>query len=230
MKQKILTLQSLRGFAFFFIFISHLGLATLGAWSVSVFFILSGFVMFYSYEDKELPVRYKENFTFAIKKIKRLYPLHILMMCTALVFMAAGYWLYSDRSLNVLAFDASEIILNLSLLQSFIPKEEFYFSLNSVSWYLSVSLFLYFAFPSLMQKVKRCKSVKQAIITIAIAYTVLFFLSASSAVIGLSEDLQKWLTYINPIFRLVDFLIGAYLGYIFLNKVDGGRLSRNSEA
>ena len=51
-KQKIQTLQSLRGLAFMGIFLSHLGLAKLGAWSVSVFFILSGFVMYYSYENK----------------------------------------------------------------------------------------------------------------------------------------------------------------------------------
>lgn len=69
-KTKIQTLQSLRGLAFMGIFFSHLGFAKLGAWSVSVFFILSGFVMYYSYVNKSLSCSIKDNVLFAIKKVR----------------------------------------------------------------------------------------------------------------------------------------------------------------
>lgn len=218
MKKKIQTLQSLRGLAFMGIFLSHLGFAKLGAWSVSVFFILSGFVMYYSYENKTLHSSIKDDVLFAINKIKRLYPLHLLMLIAALVFMAASFFLYSDRSFNVILSDTLQISLNAMLLQSFVPREEYYFSLNSVSWYLSVSLFLYFSFPFIMSKVKACKSPKAALIKIGILYVLLFVLSGMSQVIGFSKEFQTWLTYINPLFRVFDFVIGIYLGFIYLNK------------
>ena len=217
-KQKIQTLQSLRGLAFMGIFLSHLGLAKLGAWSVSVFFILSGFVMYYSYENKTLHSSIKDDVLFAINKIKRLYPLHLLMLIAALVFMVTGFFLYSNRSAEVIFSDILQICLNIMLLQSFVPREEFYFSLNSVSWYLSVSLFLYFSFPFIMSKVKACKSPKAALIKIGILYVLLFVLSGMSQVIGFSKEFQTWLTYINPLFRVFDFVIGIYLGFIYLNK------------
>lgn len=200
------------------IFLSHLGFAKLGAWSVSVFFILSGFVMYYSYENKTLHSSIKDDVLFAINKIKRLYPLHLLMLIAALVFMAASFFLYSDRSFNVILSDTLQISLNAMLLQSFVPREEYYFSLNSVSWYLSVSLFLYFSFPFIMSKVKACKSPKAALIKIGILYVLLFVLSGMSQVIGFSKEFQTWLTYINPLFRVFDFVIGIYLGFIYLNK------------
>ena len=224
-KQKIQTLQSLRGLAFMGIFLSHLGLAKLGAWSVSVFFILSGFVMYYSYENKTLACSIIDNVLFAIKKVKRLYPLHLLMLMAALVFMAAGFFLHSERSSTVIVSDISQICLNTMLLQTFVPREEFYFSLNSVSWYLSVSLFLYFAFPFIISRVKKCKWVKAAFVIIGGMYVVLFIMSGMSCVAGFSKEFQKWLTYINPLFRVFDFIIGNYLGFIYLNKTtrrDGG--------
>ena len=217
-KTKIQTLQSLRGLAFMGIFFSHLGFAKLGAWSVSVFFILSGFVMYYSYVNKSLSCSIKDNVLFAIKKVRCLYPLHLLMLIAALVFMVANFFLYSDRSSNVIISDILQISLNAMLLQSFAPREEFYFSLNSVSWYLSVSLFLYFSFPFIMSKVKACKSPKAALIKIGILYVLLFVLSGMSQVIGFSKEFQTWLTYINPLFRVFDFVIGIYLGFIYLNK------------
>lgn len=222
-KQKIQTLQSLRGLAFMGIFLSHLGLAKLGAWSVSVFFILSGFVMYYSYENKALSCSIINNVLFAIKKVKRLYQLHLLMLMAALVFMATGFFLHSDRSSKVIFSDILQICLNTMLLQSFVPREEFYFSLNSVSWYLSVSLFLYFVFPFIISKVKACKNSKDALITISIVYALLFVLSSISQVIGFSKEFQAWLTYINPLFRVFDFFIGTYLCFIYLNKTPSPR-------
>ena len=55
-RQRINSLQGLRAIAFLAIFISHAGLGNygcLGAWGVSVFFLLSGFLMTLSQLNKE---------------------------------------------------------------------------------------------------------------------------------------------------------------------------------
>lgn len=52
--KKIQSLQGLRAVAFIFILISHCGInfGGFGEWGVSVFFILSGFLMSYNYVGK----------------------------------------------------------------------------------------------------------------------------------------------------------------------------------
>lgn len=62
---KIASIQSLRACAFLTVFILHLEGATIGVWGVSVFFILSGFIMFYAYRNRNLD-----------QDLKRIYYLH----------------------------------------------------------------------------------------------------------------------------------------------------------
>lgn len=134
-KGKIYSLQALRGIAFLGVFGCHVGFIDLGAWGVSVFFILSGFVMYYKYNDKELKCGILKNLLFSIRKIRKLYFLHIITMIFALLI---------DK------FSIREIVLNILLVQTWVPDTRVAFSLNSVAWYLSVSFFLYFLFPYIL--------------------------------------------------------------------------------
>ncbi len=70
--KRINGLQFLRLIAFLCIFFSHAmrELSILGAAGVSVFIILSGFLMTYNYYDREITVN---PFKFAVRKIKLLY-------------------------------------------------------------------------------------------------------------------------------------------------------------
>lgn len=82
-KKLIYSLQALRGIAFLGIFASHTGFRCFvgtGRWGVSVFFVLSGFMMIYTYMGKNR-IRYvslKDNLYFAWRKMKGLYLLHII--------------------------------------------------------------------------------------------------------------------------------------------------------
>lgn len=65
------------------VFLSHAvwQFGQLGYFGVSVFIIMSGFLMVKSNFAKDsIIVGVKENVGFAFNKIKKLYPLHILMM------------------------------------------------------------------------------------------------------------------------------------------------------
>lgn len=87
-RQKIDSLQTIRAFAFLGIFFWHTEIplsSTFGGWGVSIFIVLSGFVMVYSYYNKNLSTKVKDMFLFSLKRIKKLYPLHIMMIVVAIV-------------------------------------------------------------------------------------------------------------------------------------------------
>lgn len=95
MGKKSNQIQALRGIAFWGVFLSHTGLKWFGAaghWGVSVFLVLSGFLMFVSYSDNDRIKRIsiRDNIDFSWRKIKKLYPLHICTMVAMMLFAFVG--------------------------------------------------------------------------------------------------------------------------------------------
>lgn len=86
-RERIQSLQVVRALGFLGVFIAHCGVTHVetGPWGVSLFFVLSGFVMVYTYYDRELPASWIQCIKFSAEKIRRLYPLHILMVFFALI-------------------------------------------------------------------------------------------------------------------------------------------------
>ena len=69
-KKRIESLQALRAFSFLGIFLSHAGSpVSWPALGVSVFFVLSGFLMSYTYHDRDMTASVRNNLRFAISKI-----------------------------------------------------------------------------------------------------------------------------------------------------------------
>lgn len=206
---RITSLQALRAAAFIAIFLSHCDILPTGPVGVSVFLVLSGFLMYNSSYVKKREPQIKGSFGFAAGKISKLYPLHLLTF-----FAVAG--------LSVIrGFEGGHIIpkalLNALLLQSWVPDSGWYFTFNKVSWYLSVCLFVYFAFPFLYGRV-RCGKVGQACGRGAVVLVLQIVFSAAMCTV-LSEymdrDLQKWTTYILPLYRTFDFYYGMILGRVY---------------
>ena len=56
-----------------------------------------------------------------------------------------------------------KLISNIVLLQSWVPKSEFYWSFNAVSWYLSLQLAMYFAFPYIRKMINRNANKKRIV-------------------------------------------------------------------
>lgn len=218
--KKIDSLQGLRLFAFFTIFMLHAGLSDTGEIGVSLFLILSGFVLFYNYGEKELDTSFKSSFSFSLKRIKKLYPLHIITMLIPLIYVAVE--LIKGFNSKLLLRTIGEIFLNVFLLQAWAPEESLYFSLNGLSWYLSVCLFIYLMFPLLKKLIGKYKSAKNAIVAILITLACMGLLSIVAAYINvpatISGNFPKWFTYICPLFRLGDFFVGCNLSYIFRKK------------
>ena len=191
-----------------------------GAWGVSVFFILSGFLMFYSYDSKDRIKQYgiKYSIKFSVSKIKKLYLLHIVTMLLAMPWLVKTYM---NCQGNEKIIPVVKTVLNIFLLQSWVPSEEVNFSLNGVAWYLSVSLFLYAMFPFILFQMKKYKGVQTAILTIVILMVFQFIMAFLAYYVQMniihSNKIVHWFVYIFPFSRLEEFLIGCNLGYIFKN-------------
>lgn len=214
-KRKIVSLQTLRAVAFIGIFLNHAGSniqwAALG---VSVFFTLSGFLMYYQYEDKELECSVKNNMSFSLNKIKKLYPLHIItMICAALLYI--GVNIVHGWSLRQTLYLIATVGLNITLLQTWIPNSIINTSLNGVAWYLSVTMFLYFMFPYIKAYIKRKNKKSICIMCFGTLIVEILLCIPWLLYLGADSKIYIWFMYCFPVFRLGDFGIGCCFGKMY---------------
>lgn len=217
-EQTLYSIQALRALAFLGVLTSHTGISCFagsGKWGVSVFLILSGFIMMYRYykTDRIVSASLKKNVLFTYKKINRIYPLHVVTTAAMIIFIVMGDGVESIAGIVV------RVVLNLLLIQEWIPIHQQ--SINGVSWYLCVTVFSYFVFPwvlKYMEKdycaVKACKMI-----------VILFGMQIMSGILGHGITIRgyevdlDWFVYKFPPIRALDFLIGCNIGYLFMEKV-----------
>ena len=208
--EKIYSLQGLRVVAMVVIFLYHLELFPFGHFAVTLFIILSGFVMYYSSYNKEINTNLKYNIVQAVNKIKKFYLIHILTLIIAIL-------INFKSTINIPISKLITMILsNVFLVQAFIPNRDYYFSFNGVSWYLSVLLFCYFSFNFFRYIMKKLNN--RCLSMIIILWLVQFVVSL--ACVNLSYDTTQWLLYINPINRSINFFSGMLLAKLFIEKKD----------
>lgn len=224
-RKRIDSLQGLRACGFLAIFFSHSveGYASFGAAGVSIFLILSGFLLTYGYLRRDTALRQPSpagNLRFAVQKLKKLYPLHLftMLLTLCLILLRPGLFSAANEEIPV------KTVLNLALLQAWAPKSAYYFSLNSVSWYLSTAGFTYLIFPWLLVPLRRMSRPRSAVLALLAVLALEIGLSLAFSRFG-SEDTAQWfslhwLTYIFPLFRLLDFTIGALFGFLFLHRLE----------
>lgn len=210
---QLTSLNALRGLAFIGVFLEHTKLLWSGAWGVSVFFVLSGFLMAYNYHNRTLDSSPKSIFHFAWKKVSKLYPLHIITLLAILPLCDLSIGRYPLLK---------NIFSNVFLLQSWSGNAGTYFSFNAVSWYLSTCFFLYLCFPFIHKCMSKYTNKNNAIMGIAFTLLLQLFTAYISSLLPgasiFSDNLCKWFTYIFPVYRLGDFIIGCNLGYLFLKQ------------
>lgn len=227
-KSKLLTqLQALRALAFVCVFICHTAifnnsLECVGRWGVSVFFVLSGFVMVYSYYEKNRikDCNFISNLKFSYAKLNRLWLLHIL--CTLVMML---FWFVGDKT-EILWKEVLKFILNAIWIQEWIPFDQR--SANPVSWFLCTIVLGYFIFPWFLQILEKGYSRRKALIAIllclfaeiVVAYIGTLFPTQQKNVDGLilDPDLTSWLVYHFPLARIFDIIIGFNLGYLFVKR------------
>src|SRR5437763_1727262 len=195
--------------------------ASIGFVGVNFFFVLSGFILVYTYDGPSLNVR---RFWWA--RFARIYPAYILSL-----IVAAPFFFFAVRHLDLPIFSWSKqhlvlaCVLTLTLLQSWVPHAAL--TWNSVCWSLSVEAFCYFLFPFLLL---RSKKLSQRHLLLGLIGVWLVSLSFSFGYVSLHPDgadkinsgeitlFWKNVLSFNPMVRLPEFVVGMLAGRLFLAR------------
>lgn len=172
------------------IFLFHSGFLLQGTFPVTLFFMLSGFMMYYTKRDTIKP----------LTGIKKMYPLHIITFIIA-IFVGNVAKNYS------LDFAIKSAILHLFLLQAWFPK--YTLTYNNLSWYLSVTFFLYMISYPLVKIIRKAPKPK---------LILAFALSVTIAINCIDRYILGAVLYMNPLYRILDFLTGMLIAKIFMEQ------------
>ncbi len=140
--------------------------------------------------------------SFYKSRFARIYPLHFLTFFIALVFLQRP-----QLSIDYIA----KMFTNITLLQSFVPSSEFYFSFNSPSWSISDEMFFYLLFPFLIYFLFKREKIFYVCFLLAVIILIIFTFKITN------EKQQHFLFYINPVVRIIDFILGIILYYVSFN-------------
>ena len=201
------SLTILRGPAALFVFFYHtrwahvVPSASVGYVGVALFFVLSGFVLTWSYKPADGAKK------FYLRRFARVYPLHLFFFALALAILV----------LTQEAPSAGATLSNLVLLHAWVPNWDYIFSVNGVSWSLGCEAFFYACTPLVLGWLSR-RSPKAG-------YTVLtgwFLLTAAvTSAIALTSNYADVVVYANPLLRSGEFALGMLLGLLALKVRDG---------
>lgn len=190
--------QSLRFLFIITVFIAHFNYAGIEGKSTGIgvifFFILSGFLMAKNHGDK-ISLNRTVLRKFYLRRIVKLYPIHLLCMAC---------WLLLDLRISA-SINWNVLTANAMLLQSWIPRYDYYFSFNYVSWFLSDMIFLIICFPLIYRGIRKLS--KRALAMSAAFMLVIYILYITFIPF---KDLKFWI-YIFPPIRLVDFTLGMMM-------------------
>ena len=215
-RNELKPLTSLRFVAALLVFVYHAPLAqpfahdhALGQAGVGFFFLLSGFILTYTYSGalmtKASVVR------FYVARFARVYPAYLVSIALALPVIAAYGSLTWDKSSP--AIRAVALAAQVLAVQAWYPREEVYLGINSPAWSISVEAFFYALFPLLIRSLSRsfATSTARTIFVMAALTWV-----CVAAVFAIPHHADVWTTYILPPIRLPDFVVGMLLGLAFL--------------
>src|SRR5215469_5949735 len=243
MRPRLHTLTSLRFFAALHVVLFHMRVVSIvpgGPWwyqnyasigfvGVNFFFVLSGFILVYTYEGPQLSAR---NFWWA--RFARIYPAYLLSL-----ILAAPFFFSALRHLDLPFFAWSKqhtllaCALTLGLLQSWVPEGAL--TWNSVCWSLSVEAFFYFVFPFFLLRSKRLSAAGLivglfALWGLSLSLTLGYVLVHPDGLANVNSTSTTlfWKNVIrfNPLVRLPEFLVGMLAGRLFLRATAGQNRSK----
>jgi peptidoglycan/LPS O-acetylase OafA/YrhL len=216
------SITGLRIFAALAVYASHIGppqgaptaivsFFDAGYCGVTVFFVLSGFVLAFNYFDEFRRPRPTSIYNFFVGRLARIYPLYLLILFYLLIrqhTLVGGIpdWWW-QHTLAIQAWDDS-----VSHAYAF----------NGPAWSISVEFFLYACFPFLIPLVGRLRSRRELFlaagaVTIVMAALVIWFVTTGKGGLSWADpaSAHRWL-YRTPLMRLGDFTLGILAARLFV--------------
>lgn len=202
-RQEIPTLYGVRAMATIGIFLFHSGLLPQGTFPVTLFFMLSGFLIYCRENDLNQYSNYREWLSkFVLQKVKTFYPLHVVTFIAAIF---VGRVIQKGITREVIVSG----LLNLFLLQPW--YEPYALTFNGLSWYLSVAIFLYIIAYFMLKLLKRLPTEK---LFLCISATLVLICGLSF----ISRFITSLYLYTNPVYRILDFALGMLMAKLYLEK------------
>ena len=231
--KRLYALDSLRFFAIAVIILSHLEYlkdsvvgdfywlylhnATLG---VDFFFMLSGFGLYYSMSEKVFDCNVKNSVFFAIKKIKKIYPLYIFSLVISIPYNLIA----SDMHIKGVIV---RFVLDLTLLQSAFGMTTLSHGINGVCWFLSTLFICYLFSPKILDCIKnRCITINRTLFAVFVCFFAI--LAISVAFLCLQNRLTEVVGrpyfddffYGSPYIRIFYVILGMLLANLYLMLKD----------
>lgn len=182
-----------------------------GYMGVTVFFVLSGFVLTVTYSKAMTEPTIASTWNYAVARIARVMPL---------------YWLVLAFAVALAAFPApkSQLWWHFLAIQAWTGDLKLAYSWNPPGWSVGVELFLYAMFPLLILLARVLTSARRAVIlaifvVAAMATLVIFFHLTGNDNIPLSDpaSAHRWI-YRSPLTRLGDFTLGICGALIYFRE------------
>lgn len=191
---------------------------------VSTFFVLSGFILAYTYGNPQKgPLRVQE---FWINRFTRIYPAYLLGFLLITPFevernlQAGGLWHGLEQSLL-------EGSLAALMLQAWTPWSMY--SWNFPTWSISVEVFFYLMFPLLLPWLSR-QPTSRLLGLLSLVWLSGLLVPLLTVVLYLLHPLPQpaWIALVSavrglPLFRLPEFVFGMGVGLLFLRRSDWPR-------
>ncbi len=202
-----------------------------GPTSVGLFFILSGFILAYTYLDREGRMT-ESTSLFYIKRFARIYPTYLLG-----VLLAAPFEILRYKS-GVLGPHSGTFpaqwgtftwtgLLSITLLQAWVPSVAT--TWNAPGWSLSVEALFYVSFPLLAGWFIRRSTTTSAIFIAVLSVLCIFLLGLAHATLASGAVISTWdeaavdpYFAFLPVLRLPEFILGVAVGrWFFIRHAPG---------
>jgi peptidoglycan/LPS O-acetylase OafA/YrhL len=213
-KEEIRSLTGLRFLIALYVFVFHIHIrwpifdnfvlveiANQGAIGMTFFFVLSGFILSYTY-NSDLKVS-----SYFRSRLARIYPIYILAAILTLPWLVLPGYIGKNPSFFEVTF---LLAVGLLLLQAWFPPTFSRWN-NGGSWSISVEVFFYFCFPALKKIIDK-QDRRDSFYFLFSGYSMILVISLSVYVYQ-SEGMS--IAYSMPIFRLFEFVIGMLTYKLF---------------
>lgn len=190
-----------------------------GRSAVSLFFVLSGFILTFTYRDK---LGHGGVRTFYEARIARIYPMILLglLLCVPVV----AYLLYTgDASLMLKWYAIKEavypalvvsLVCQLLLINGWFPFSAIKQPWNGPSDSVSCEVFFYLLFPFLLRRITRMRAARIALVSLALWLATGVWIALLHAYMPVSRS--GAMIYSMPLSRLSEFVMGIAAAIFYL--------------